>query len=109
MIDWWALLRNSLWILGLAGGVASWSYARWWAIERGLRFRQVVGEPLFIIPFSAAMALFSLGMAFCSRHWWETAIWAALTVLLLMRGVYSWLGSRQGGRQVDRSGSEEMQ
>ena len=89
MIDWWGLFRNSIWVLGLAVGLAAWSYARWWAHEHHVRLRQVLNMPLFVVPFSAGMALFSLGLALCGRRWWEIAAWSILTVLFISQGVYT--------------------
>ena len=95
MIDGWGLFRNALWIVGLAIGLATWSTARWWAHQQGLRPRQVLNRPLFVVPFCAGMALFSLGLALGSRRWWETAAWAVLTVLFVLQGAYSWLTGRR--------------
>ena len=95
MIDWWGALRNSVWILGLAVGLAAWSYARWWAHEHRVRLRQVLSMPVFLVPFSAGMALFSLGLALCGRRWWEIAAWGVLAVLFGLRGVYAWRADRR--------------
>lgn len=95
MIDWWSAFRNGVWIVGLSVGLAAWSYARWWAHEHGVRFRHTLAEPLFLVPFSAGMALFSLGLALCGRRWWETAAWGVLTVLFGLHGMYS----RRAGRR----------
>lgn len=95
MISWWGLFRNALWILGLAVGLAAWSYARWWAHQNRVRLRLVINMPLFVVPFSAGLALFSLGLALSGRHWWETAAWAMLAVLSVGQAVYSWLTGRR--------------
>ncbi len=95
MISWWGLFRNALWIVGLAVGLAAWSYARWWAQQNRVRLRQVINMPLFVVPFSAGLALFSLGLALSGRRWWEIAAWAVLTVLCVGQGVYSWLTDRR--------------
>lgn len=89
MLDWWLLVRGVLWIMGLALMVAVWSYARWWAGQRGLSLRRAVGLPLFAVPCCAGLALFSLGLALSARTWWETAAWAILAVLSLTQAAYS--------------------
>ncbi|MDH7485541.1 MAG: hypothetical protein QHJ81_04610 [Anaerolineae bacterium] len=95
MIDGWGLIRNALWIVGLAIGLAAWSIARWRAHQQGLPPRQMLSMPPFIVPFCAGMALFSLGLALGSRRWWETAAWAVLTVLFILQGAYSQFASRR--------------
>jgi hypothetical protein len=98
MIDPGRLVSNGVWILGLALVLAAWSYACWWARQRGLRFRQVVNEPVFATPFGCGFALFCLGLALRGRSWWETAGWGVLTVLSLLLGFHSWRTSRQRAR-----------
>jgi len=95
MIDGWGLLRHALWIVGLAIGLAAWSIARWRAHQQGVRTCQVLGNSLFVVPFCAGMALFSLGLTLGSRRGWETAAWAVLTVLFVLQGAHSWRASRQ--------------
>lgn len=95
MIHWWGIFRNGFWVLGLAVGLAAWSYARWWSHEHGVRFRQMLNLRLFVVPFSAGMVLFSLGLALCGRRWWESAAWGVLTVLFGLQGVYSWRAGRR--------------
>jgi hypothetical protein len=95
MIDLWGVVRNGLWILGLAVVLAAWSIARWWALKHAVKLRQVLSRPFFLVPFSAGVALFCLGLALSGQRWWETTIWAVLTVLFVLLGVSSWLGGRR--------------
>ena len=91
MIDVWGVLHSALWILGLAIGLATWSYARWWAIRHEVRLRETVNMPKFVVPFCAGLALFSLGLALSGRRWWESAAWACLVLLSAAQGTYSWV------------------
>jgi len=95
MIDWWGVFRNTLWIVGLSIGLAAWSYAAWWAHAHHFRLRQALRMPLFIIPFSMGMALFSLGLALCGRKWWEVSVWGVLSILFGVQGAYTWHASHR--------------
>jgi hypothetical protein len=95
MIDPWRLLYNGIWIAGLALTLAAWSLARWRAQRQTVRLRQVVGEPSFVLPVSAGLTLFCVGLALCARSWWETVSWALLALLSAVQTVYTWLRHRR--------------
>ena len=106
MIDVWGVLGGALWILGLAIGLATWSYARWWAIRHGVRPRQTVDMPAFVVPFCAGLALFSMGLALGGRRWWETAAWALLALLSTAQATCSWV-TRSRTSQPDTGTHEQ--
>ena len=50
LIDWPALARNALWILGLSIVLAAWSYVSWLAAQRKVRTGRATGWPVFEVP-----------------------------------------------------------
>jgi hypothetical protein len=80
LIDWPYVVCNALWILGLSVALAAWSYLSWWAWARGQRLRQALSLPLFVVPLSAGMLMFSVGMSWGAAHGGERALWAGLAL-----------------------------
>ena len=91
MIDLWDVGRAALWILGLAIVLATWSYARWWAIRHGVRIRHTLKMPAFAVPFCAGLALLCLGLALSGHRWWETGAWTLLAIVSAAQGAYTWV------------------
>jgi hypothetical protein len=87
MIDWLNLFANSLWILGLAAGLAGLSYASWLASVNGEKLRTALGRPGIQATFALGGALFSAGLALTSDKLWEIAAWGVLGVLFLVQFV----------------------
>lgn len=82
MIDWYFVFTNSLWILGCAILLASFSWYDWVATESGRRRREVMKEAL---PWqscrSGAFWLVALSQAIAQdRAWWERSLWVLLTL-----------------------------
>jgi hypothetical protein len=92
MIDWFGVVTNGLWVLGLAGTLATLSYFDYYARSQGKPVRQVLKAPMFVRPFSWAIAAFCLGVAASSGSWWQRVAWAALAVLF---GVQAWQSRAQ--------------
>ncbi len=83
MIDWTALLVNSLWILGAAVLLAAFSYHYWQAQVEGTSVRVQLERSLFSRPFWFGFALIGLGLMGTSTRWWETAVWGIFTFFSL--------------------------
>ncbi len=101
MIDWWGVLYNSLWIVGLAGALAAFSLASYRARssqETGMR--QALNAPGFQVPFNAALALFCLGLLLSGGAWWERAIWGVLGLLFAGQAAWLWRAQRQEARRL---------
>jgi VanZ family protein len=98
MIDWYGVLRNALWIMGLAVALAAFSYTEW---RRHLprpkqSLRHALGGAGFQAAFSLGMVLFCAGLALGSDRWWEIAAWAVLGALFAWQSFAAW-------RQLRRS------
>lgn len=85
MIDWFSLLVNSFWIIGLALALASLSYASWQASLNRQKTWNIIKEPGYLTSFSIAALLFCAGLAGTSDTTWETVLWAILGVLFLIQ------------------------
>jgi len=90
LIDWPFVARNALWILGLSIALAAWSYTSWWAAGRRVRTRRALGLPLFQIPFSAGLTIFSASLAWGATRWWERVLWILLGLAFVWQTVVHW-------------------
>jgi hypothetical protein len=95
MVDWLGVVTNGLWVLGLAGMLATLSYLDYYARIRGQPVRQVLNAPMFVRPFSWAAVVFCLGVAASGGSWWQRAAWAVLAVLF---GVQAWQSRKPADR-----------
>jgi phosphatidylserine synthase len=91
MIDWVMVAANALWILGLAIGLATLSYASWEAWATHETFRQRLAKPAAQGVLALAGFLFCMGLAATSWVLWQTAVWLILGVLFLWQ---AWLAFR---------------
>ena len=92
MIDWFSLFANSLWILGLAVALATFSYASWQASILNQRTRLQLMSPGSLTAFSAAGLLFCAGLAATSDRILEVIIWSILGILFLVQGILVFRG-----------------
>ena len=87
MIDWFNLVANALWIVGLAIALAVVSHASWQAALHHEKLRSRLGQPGYQIFFDFAAVLFCLGMAATSRRVWEIILWSGLALLFIAQAV----------------------
>jgi hypothetical protein len=80
LIDWPAVARNALWLLGLSVALAAWSHSSWWAAVHGQPFRSALDRPAFSIPFSAGLLLFSTSLAWGATRGWARLLWVGLAL-----------------------------
>ena len=99
MIDWFSLFANSLWILGLAIALATFSYSSWHASVLKVRTRDQLTSPGSLAAFSLAGILFCAGLAATSDTVIEIVIWSILGVLFLVQGFLVYRGSRKSAPQ----------
>jgi hypothetical protein len=98
-----SIVVNALWIVGLAGVLATLSYTAWYRSAQGWRWRQVFSLPRMLIPLSVSLELFSIGLAINGisatppAPWWETAAWSILALVFAVQTViYGVAGLRYG-------------
>ena len=102
MIDWYGLVYNALWVLGLAVILAALAMASFQTRVQGVRLRRVLRASAFLLPFGVGMFLFCLGVLFSSQTWWEKALWGLLAVLFAGQVFWLWRdrsGKATGGDQ----------
>jgi hypothetical protein len=80
-IDWPALARGTLWIVGLSISLAASSHVRWIAKQQGVPLRSALGWDSFLAPFFGGLILFAIGLAWGAERPWETVAWIVLAVL----------------------------
>ncbi len=86
MIDWWLVLRSSLWILGLAVVLAAVRYYDWFARETGRRRREVFGQSAWPIWVDAGLILVCAGLGLGADPWWERLLWLAFAAWFIWDG-----------------------
>ncbi len=87
MIDWLGVATNGLWVLGLAGMLAVWSYFEYFATSRDQPVSQLLKARAFTQSFSWAVAIFCVGVAASGGSWWQRLGWVMLAIL---SGVQAW-------------------
>ncbi len=115
-MNWQTLIVDAFWILGLAGLLATISYAAWYASARGRRMSDLLRTPRFLTPLCLSLEFFSIGVAasgltaFRQAPWWETVAWSIFVVLFGVQTIiYGVAGTRYGwdtpveGRNHERS------
>lgn len=97
------VLIDALWILGLAGVFATFSYIDYYRHLQRWRWRDAWQRPMLLMPLSLSLTIFTLGLALngaTSRPpaaLWETAIWAVMMLLFAWQTLlYTQAGRRQG-------------
>jgi len=104
MIDIWGVLANSLWILGVATILATFSWAHWVAQEKGHRLRTVIDHPRIQQVLNGGGFLFCAGLAFTSHTWWKSILWGLLTAAWAVRAWLTRINARK--TNVHRQGTE---
>lgn len=107
-----SLLSAGLWILGLAGVLATVSYADWRRSLHPGRWGGLVTRPRLLSPFFLSFTLVCSGMALAaitypSPSWWQFGAWsvlalifACLAVVITLAGVRNgWDAPFEGMRQ----------
>jgi hypothetical protein len=103
MVTLQGVMMNALWVIGLAGVLATFSYMDWWRQMQGWTWSQAWNMPRLLAPLSWSLAVTSIGvcgsgwMAKPPAAWWITLIWAALALLFMVQAMaYSLAGKRRG-------------
>jgi hypothetical protein len=115
-MNWQYILSSLLWIIGLAGVLATFSFAAWQSTASGRRLSEIMRTPRFLAPLCIGLEFFSIGMAigglvaYRRAPWWETLAWTIFVILFGIQAIlYGLAGSRYGwdtpveGRNHERS------
>lgn len=85
MVEVWLVIKNGLWILGLAILLAAWSYARYAALEAHVKTRVKLNEPKYALVVDLGLLLFVSGMAATESRWWAIVLWILLGVSIVVQ------------------------
>ena len=83
MIDWFSVAANSLWIVGLAVLLATFSYSDWKKSVEKSSLRAVLGEFTPSLCINFGLFLFCSGLLATSTTWWERAGWGIALLLVV--------------------------
>jgi hypothetical protein len=106
-IDWAALGRGVLWVLGLSISLAAASHVRWAAKRAGVPLRNAIGWDSFLAPFFSGLTLFAVGLALGAARLWERIAWAILALLLAWQAILAARISRRPDQPIELSAKEE--
>lgn len=87
MIAVQSLVSDALWIFGLAGVLATFSYMNWVRSVKRWTWSHTLSMPMLLAPLSLSLLLFSGGMALSGwfaawpSSWWQIIAWSLLTAL----------------------------
>ena len=107
-----SLLFDTLWILGLAGALATMSIMSWYCSEHGWKWSRTLSVARTMAPLSLSLVLFCSGMALSGvasawpAPWWQTFAWSVLTVLFAAQGVHSVRSGRRHGWDTPIEGTK---
>ena len=92
------IVANSLWIVGLAVLLATWS----WASYEASTMNQKVTARLDTFPntlwLDAGQGLFAAGLLATEHRWWARIVWGGWLLWMIGQGVWHW---RNRGTDVD--------
>ncbi len=86
MTEVWIVVKNGLWILGLAVLLATWSYARYAAYEARVKTRDMLNELKYALVMDLGMLLFVAGMAATESRIWALVLWILIGVAIVVHG-----------------------
>jgi hypothetical protein len=101
MIDWWPVLTNALWIIGLTTALAIFSWADWRASQEGKGLRSAVRYLAHSPSFAVSIVLVALGACLAVVTWLERVVWLLLAAAFAVLAIRAWSRQRkdpQGGR-----------
>lgn len=78
MINWYSIIANSFWLLGLAVVLAGLSYYYWLAVQTGRSLKDIFGASSFqrVIIFGALLV--GVGLALTAGSLWQVILAIAL-------------------------------
>lgn len=87
VIDWYSVIVNSFWILGLAILLAAFSYHYWLAQAESRSLKEQLNQSSFPRFFWISFVFVGIGLAGTSQRTWETVIWILFTLISLVNVV----------------------
>jgi hypothetical protein len=95
MINWWGLVSNSLWILGLSLCLSVLSMVSYRARAEQRPLREALSEPGSQVALVFGMLLFCLGILATSRTWWQVLLSGLVVVIVAGSIIHLWRQVRE--------------
>jgi hypothetical protein len=95
MIDWWEVVANSLWILGLSVCLSTLSMVSYRARAQQSHLREGLNELGSQLALAFGLLLFFLGILTTSRTWWQALLSGLLAVLVAGTLIHLWRQKRE--------------
>lgn len=83
MINWYAVIANGAWVVGLGFGLSVASYIYWDAGMKGKKFFESLREPHYQILFCISGFIFCSGMAAVSTSIIKQVLWMLIYIILI--------------------------
>ena len=87
MLGWFDLIQHTLWIVGLAILLATFSLAHWRAGLQKRSLRQSLWRPAYRLAIAVGITAFALGLMFLTEVLWLKIAWMGVMVLSLGEGI----------------------
>jgi hypothetical protein len=97
------VLIDALWVLGLAGVLATFSYMSWYRDVQRWRWRRAWSVPRLLFPLCLSLTVFCVGIALNGltswqpAPWWESTLWSVLALLFGAQSVVYGLAGQAHG------------
>jgi hypothetical protein len=107
------VLIDALWILGLAGLLATFSYMDWYRGIRGWKWGDMLRIPRTLFPFYLSLTILGIGLALNGltasqlAPWWETVAWVLLSLFCFMHAIIYSVAGRQRGWDTPTEGKSD--
>ncbi len=88
------VVRNGLWILGLAIVLATWSYARFAAYEAHIKTNEKLNELKYVVVINVGLVLFVSGMVATEDRLLARLLWLGLGAIVVVHTVLRVMASR---------------
>jgi hypothetical protein len=83
VINWYSVLVNSFWVVGLSLLLAALSYHYWQAQVKQRPLRQQLNHLSFNVAFWLSFSLVGVGLAGTGQQTWEIGLWSLFTLYCL--------------------------
>lgn len=90
----WDVVRNGLWILGLAVLLATWSWVRYAAYKDRVNAKEKLNELTYALILDLGLVLFIAGMAATEDRGWARLLWLALGIVVIVHAALRTVESR---------------
>ena len=84
MINWYSVVANSFWLLGLAILLAGLSYYYWFATQTGRPFSQILETAPFQRVIVVGLLLVGIGLALTANNLWQVVPAATLILVCVV-------------------------